>query len=175
MIFLDMAHSRAKLHVTRGGLADRASAILSGSRIAFCLWQRETESLLSSRRLTPDLRVLVMRVLYATKPSSRPRLSPADRSVIALCRFLKDSTRIFQAETCILVLSPPHSPNARISSVEEVKETQEIAIWQPWHQVDLPAGMGFEDVSLGASTEAGPSRAGSRVALLCSRFLVNRS
>lgn len=160
-------------------MAEHASQILSTSHTAFSLWQRETETLLTAGRLNPDLRLLVMKVLHITKPLDRSRSSSAGRSAITLCRVLfnKNSAEIRKDETCLVLLSSPsHTSDTRIGLFGELEENRELCVWQPWHQVELPSDTAAD--SLNASDCVGDGNvgeSGTRVALLCSRFLVNRT
>jgi hypothetical protein len=72
----------------------------------------------------------------------------------------------------VLLSSPTHSLDTSVNIPEGLEENGEILVWQPWYQVDLPAGTVSDTPN--ASGELREGRSGeTQIALLCSRFLVN--
>ena len=151
---------------SRNGLAERASRILSRSHTAFSLWQRETDSLLSTRRLMPDLRFRVARILHLTKLTERSRSLPSHRSGVVLCHPIdaKGDIDTLREEMHMLLLCCSSSvSDMRVSNVGELKENREIYVWHPHYEIELPATL---------QTLVGRGSNKSAKALLCPRFLV---
>ncbi|RDB23929.1 hypothetical protein Hypma_009243 [Hypsizygus marmoreus] len=151
----------------KGGLASRASELISRSQTSLALWHKETEDALSStsRRLTPDLRLRIIRILDSpagAKPSSprKPSVSSSNAMSpgLALCRILSTPSlkhphltyllpKTLEKQYHLVVLSfPTVAPvRSRVQNrihprnPEDFVVGREIYAWEPWQEVSLPS------------------------------------
>lgn len=152
----------------RGGLAERASHQLSNTHTALALWQKETEVLSrSSRRLTPDLRLVILKILHTAQHSDPSASANPSKSGLALCGRPNPidglSDELYLVLLSFATILPP---DARVRSAQHFKEGNEVHMWRPWHEVPIqntPAI--FPDTTY-------PHHSSCTDALICSRFLL---
>ncbi|GLB44175.1 hypothetical protein LshimejAT787_1601050 [Lyophyllum shimeji] len=147
----------------KGGLAARASELMARSHTSLALWHKETELLLasSSRRLSPDLRLRIVKIVDSpagAKPSS-PRkrtfsVSAAMTSGVAVCRVVSIPSskqpapavpRIREQQYHLVVFSFPTIAPPRLRgqkriyarNPEDFVVGREVCIWGPWLDVSL--------------------------------------
>ena len=158
----------------RNGLADFASRVLSRSHTSFTLWQRETETNLSTRRITPDQRFTVTKILHLSELSEHLRAPNSVRFAVAHSQLICDETDLgadMQKERVLLLSCSSATPDLRVSNLSGLEEGCEVHVWQPCHDVNLPMDIhGYCNPRSRLEVEdIVPT------ALLCSRFLIVQS
>ncbi|KZT24918.1 hypothetical protein NEOLEDRAFT_1178691 [Neolentinus lepideus HHB14362 ss-1] len=102
--------SPSKKKFIRGGLADRASALLTRAQTALSLWHHDTR-----HHSNADLHLSVVRIVQHTP-----------RAVLAVC---EDSGGEEKEERIYMFL--------RREGEREVREAGEVLVWRPWVTVEL--------------------------------------
>jgi hypothetical protein len=141
----------------RNGLAARASMLFSQTHTALALWQKEIENLLSSsslsRRLTPDLRLRIVKIINVPVGSgSRRSVTSTTSPGLAICRVLSTSSGHKHTshslpgnnddKTLLVLLSFPTTAPLRTNTLharnpEDFLEGRDVYVWEPWQEVPL--------------------------------------
>ncbi|TDL25743.1 hypothetical protein BD410DRAFT_837210 [Rickenella mellea] len=156
----------------RNGLAERADHLMTRSRTAYSLWQKEVETqLASSRQVTPDLRLQVMRIVHTSHKPTFNGTPGALYNVLAQCRVMKDDSSHETEVEEGTVLFTFNDPTRRVDPGETVPEGINICVWRPWHEVEISSDVTRRPEGDISSIENVEKRV-AQTALLCSRFLV---
>ncbi|KAF8990256.1 hypothetical protein BDQ17DRAFT_1372149 [Cyathus striatus] len=123
--------------VIRKGLAARAFAVYTESRMAMSLWKKEIE-LHSHRRSTPDLTMLIVKILHAPAPLrlTHAEAKPDSTTVFALCiRPSKNSSKKELLRVLFSYASVESSGSSCIAP--QFAEGSVAHIWLPWLELSL--------------------------------------
>jgi hypothetical protein len=166
--------------MARNGLAARASSLFSQTHTSLALWQKEIENVLSSsgstsRRLTPDLRLRIVKILDVPVGSGSRRSGTSTTSPgLAICRVLSTSSRHKHTlpgkkedKTHLVILSfpttaPPRTNTLHARNPEDFAVGREVCVWEPWQEISLsssspaadPSSLTAEDAELSNITAA---------------------
>ncbi|EIW76712.1 hypothetical protein CONPUDRAFT_84659 [Coniophora puteana RWD-64-598 SS2] len=142
----------------RGGLAERAQHVISGTQTNYTLWRRQMEQKLesgSTARLSPDVRFKVLKVLHilrsqdkpgARAPRAHPASSSAPRCGLALCvlvgrpKLKFNVGELADGQTYLVLLPFSPSSSAVVGAAEHLQEESEIMAWMPWQSAELEEG-----------------------------------
>jgi len=157
----------------RNGLAARASVMFSQTHTALALWGKEIENVLSSsgsssRRLTPDLRLRIVKIIDVPVGSGSRRPGTSTTSPgLAICRVLSAVSRHKhtshslpgknEGKNVFVVLSfpttaPPRTNTLHVRNPEDFSEGKEVYVWEPWQEVTMSSSSSAADAS--SATEA---------------------
>ena len=155
----------------RNGLAARASVLFSQTHTALALWRKEMENVLSSpdstsRRLTPDLRLQIVKIIDVPVGSGSRRSGTSTTSPgFAFCRVLSAASRHKhtshslpgkkEEKKLLVILSfptsvPPRTKTLHPRNPEDFSEGREVYVWEPWQEVSISSSFPAADASLAA-------------------------
>ncbi|KAK2462477.1 hypothetical protein APHAL10511_005447 [Amanita phalloides] len=179
----------------RGGLASRASQLLTRTHTSLALWQKEAER---HALPNPDLRMTIVNIEHMPVPFSKK--SSSSCFGIALCRihpqwfgqtenstFTSSHRKLFK----VVFSFPIPVPQGPSRNLSYFAANAEVYAWRPWHEVKLspsppPAAAGVDagkgapmpasfpmPLTLGCSPEnkTGNDLPLSDTVLLCNRFV----
>lgn len=144
-------------YMARNGLAARASMLFSQTHTALALWQKEIENVLSvsSRPLTPDLRLRVIKIIDVPVGSGSRRSGTLKTSWgLSICRVLsaashhkntfhllsgKKEDRNHLVVLCFPTTALPRTNTLHVRNPEDFAEGREVYVWEPWQEVSLPS------------------------------------
>lgn len=159
--------------MARNGLAARASMLFSQTHTALALWGKEIENVLSSsgstsRRLTPDLRFRIVKIIDVPVGSGSRRSGTSTTSPgLAVCRVLSAASRhkytshslpSKKGEKNLLVVlsfpttAPPRANTLHVRNPEDFSEGREVYVWEPWQEVSISSSS--PAVGASSTTEA---------------------
>ncbi|KAG8854397.1 hypothetical protein FRB91_003528 [Serendipita sp. 411] len=150
----------------RGGLAEKAQALIAKSTTDFSLWHRDLSA--GGRDLGAELHLRVLEIRARNHSQNAPLIQDTRTStltplktVLTICQRFDDD----DAPQRIMVLFSTLGSSRQLESLANkvsnplaISTHKEVLVWKPWIEISLPHV--HED---GTTTET---------ALLCSKFLV---